>query len=144
MNDDMKDFELDLKDFDTQILEDIKNDLKYLYRKAIQESVYDRYSPTEYVRSYELRDSIRVEFKDGALYIFNDINDLYYESAIDGRLTSSIIPYLVEGGHKDDTGIHDAYHDYGGRHFLEVAKEMITSKYPDVKCEIINDKPQWI
>jgi hypothetical protein len=60
---------------------------------------------------------------------------------VDGRLTSSIVPWLVEMGHKDDTGIQNAYHDYSGRRFLELAKELITSKYPDLKCEIINDRP---
>lgn len=140
-NDNLFQIEKELEEYGEKYLENIKEEIKKIFQEAIYEAVYERYEPITYERNFILRDAIGIEIKDNCLYIYNDINEAFYTSAVDGRNVNALVPWLIEMGHKDDTGINNVYHNYAGRRYLEVAKEMIMAKYPELKIEIIKDRP---
>ena len=142
-NDDLKYIEQQIKLYQEDLLRQIQDDLKDLFQQAIQESIYDRYDPVEYQRSYDFLNQIGMKFVDDKLIIYNDINDMYYTSAVDDSEVTSALPWFLEHGHSDGIG-NNLYHDYSGRHYLEVCKEFIESKYPDMKVQIIDDEPSMV
>jgi hypothetical protein len=133
-----------IKEYQNQYLKKIQNDLQELFKQAIEEAVYDQYSPTVYERTYQLRDRFGVKFQGDKLIIYNDTDNMNYASAVDGRDVTGLVPYIINTGHSDDTGINNMYHNYPSRNFLSLAKEMINRKYPELKVEIISDTPPMV
>lgn len=142
MDDELKEFEKELEEELKKYLNNIKEDIKKIFQQAIQDKVYDYYQTNTYRRSGELRDSVAVEIKNNTIYVYNDVNDMWYESAVDGRNVTNIVPWLVNEGHSDGVG-DNQYHNFEGRHYLEEAYEKIKKKYPDLDIEIVNDKPPY-
>lgn len=134
-----------LKQYQKEYFAQVSTDLIELFKTAINDTIYDIYSPTQYTRTYMLRESVVARFneQEGALYVYSDINTSYY-SAVDGRDVSQAIQWFIEEGHNDNSGINNMYHNYSGRHYLEKAQELIKQKFPDLKIEIINDETPMV
>jgi hypothetical protein len=104
--------------------------------------VYDAYTPVDggYNRTFSLLNSVdsRVT-EDGDLLIYINEGDLDYKSAVDGSNQSKNVPFFVNYGHTDSTGIANMYHDYPARNFIESAAERISNEFV-IKVEIVNDR----
>ena len=116
-----------------------------LFKQAIDETIINVYSPNTYVRTYMFRESVKAHYdkNNDVIYVYSDINSGYY-SAVDGRDVTPAISYWLEHGHEDDTGIDNAYHNYGERRYLERAEELIKKEYPDLDIEIIDEPPSKV
>lgn len=134
-------FDALLREYEKEVLRKIQEDVKKLYSQAIDETVYQAYSPTTYERTYQLKDRVSCKLEGNKLIVYTDIDNMEYTSAVDGRDVTSAVPYFVLGGHSDDTGIDNMYHNYPGRNFLQRSKELIKQKYPELEIVIINDTP---
>lgn len=116
-------------------IQSIINDIMLIFLQAITLAVY-RYEnaganfPTVYRRKYQLLlSSLNYIMDDNNLYVFIDASALNYHSNVTGEDVSEHVPYWVEDGHHDDTGIQNQYHNYEGRKYLELARDMIEAKY---------------
>lgn len=113
-----------------------------LFKQAIDETIYEAYSPNTYDRTYMFRDSVKAHYDENedVIYVYSDINTGYY-SAVDGRDVTPAISYWLEHGHEDNTGINNAYHSYSGREYLRRAEELIKKEFPDLDIEIVDEEP---
>ncbi len=134
----IKEFEQELDNESNKILKEIQSDTKEILKKSIMQNVYSFYTPKAYERNFYLLNNINSHLDEnkGDLYTFIDSNYGYF-SVLDGRDVSQYVPYWVNEGH--DMSIFNAGY-YEGRHYLELAKQLIDSKY-NCDCEIINDEP---
>jgi hypothetical protein len=140
-------------DIDKEISEEFNN---YLYKIAdqIQEimiraiilSVYRRYNPVEYKRTYALAQcvSVKVDTTRNVLLAYIDEDKLDYFSAVDGRAVTPLIPYIIEEGHNDDYPyVFNMYHHYPARRYLEMARDMILTQL-GIDVEIVKNPPQYV
>lgn len=126
-------------------LNQIKQRVIELYRQAIEETIYNAHSPTQYKRTYQMLNSIAVKFENDKLIIYTDTANMSYYSAVDGRDATELVPWMLEQtGHMDGTGIVNLYHYYPERRFLERAKELIQNEFPDLQIEIIKEEPSIV
>lgn len=121
-------------------LKKIKNRVIQIFKECIQEQLYDRYSPEEYNRTYQMLESVDVIVKGDSIIVFNnpDLMTKGYESAVDGTDVTQYITTFLQG-HDDSSNINNMYHHYPQANYLEVAKERIESEL-GLKCEIINER----
>jgi len=120
-------------------LKTIQSRLEQLLKDSIMSEIYSKYSPTTYVRTYMFLESVRAYVNDmGEIYVYSDVNTGYY-SAVSGEDVSSSISGWLEGGHSDNTGINNQYHNYTPRLYLEKAYSLIKSEYPMLRVSIIDD-----
>lgn len=111
---------------------------KQILQEEIYLKVYNAYNPKEYERNYQLLESINIDIQtDGSIRLFFD--DVLYWSNVDFSDQSEHVPFYVNYGHKDDSGIHNMYHDYGGRRFMESAARRIRAEF-GVRVAIIKDR----
>jgi hypothetical protein len=111
-----------------------------ILKEEIQKLVYEAYTPVIYERTYSLLNSVDSKVtEDGDLLIYINEGDLNYTSVVDGSNQSMNVPFFVNYGHHDDTGIDNMYHNYPARNFIESAAERISSEF-GIKVEIINDR----
>jgi hypothetical protein len=140
-------FEQEVKRYQDKLINSIKGRLVELFKQALEETVYDYYNPTTYERTNRLKDSVTVKFDNATntLYIYPDITNGYV-SAVDGRDVSLAVPYWIQSGHSDNTGINNQYHSYEGRDYLQRAKELIDKEFKEYgfDIEIINDQPSRV
>jgi len=124
-------------------LESIKKRVEELFQQAISETIYQRYSPSEYVRNNTFLNSVRanIDLVTGTLFVHTDINegDQYY-STKDGSPQFSNIENYLEYGHKDSTGISGMYHDYTPSFYLERAYALIHEEFPELTLTIIKEE----
>lgn len=134
-----------ITDYQKKYFKEIEQDIIQIFQEAIDQTIYDAYTPNTYKRTYMFRDSVRChyDYKNNVLYVYSDINTGYY-SAVDGRDVTPAISYWLQEGHSDGTGIDNQYHNYQGRNYLEKAEKMIKEKYPDLKLKIVNDSPPTV
>jgi hypothetical protein len=137
--------------FDKYEKEQVLNEFK-IYLKSIQKrcveilqeeiytSLYLKYEPTQYERTFQLLQNIISEsdLKDGAIYIHLDEENSVYTSAVDGSPQTENIPFLLNYGHTDGTGIDNMYHNYPARYFMEKAARRIRKEL-GVRVAIIKD-----
>lgn len=140
-------FQEQLQEYKLQYLKEIADDCLELFREAIDEAVYGSYTPTWYPRTRKLFDNCTYKIENDELYIYVDIDAITYNSWVSyndtGKEVGSAVPYFVESGHMDRSGIENQYHDYEPRYYLERAKSKILLKY-GFEVEIINDKPSMV
>jgi hypothetical protein len=121
-------------------IKQIQKRCEEILKEEIQKLVYEAYTPVTdgYKRTYSLLNSVdsRVT-EDGDLLIYINEGDLDYTSAVDGSNQSMNVPYFVNYGHHDTTGIDDMYHNYPSRGFIESAAKRISDEF-GIKVEIIN------
>ena len=142
-------FQIQLNQFEQQYLKEIAEDCLKLFKEAIDESVYDSYSPTWYPRTMQLLNqcTYHIDNKLNTLTIYVDTDNITYNSWINYKDTGievgSAVPYFVESGHMDGILIENEYHEYQPRYYLEKAKSKILSRY-GFDVEIINDIPKIV
>lgn len=135
-----------LKEKEQEKLQDDSEEIKELFEKAIQSSIYDYYTPKYYNRNYTFLNSVvtHLDIENNTLYVYSDINegDEYY-SAVDMSPQFQNINNWLEDGHSDGIGIKvpkfNQYHEFEGRNFLEKAEELIKEQFPDYNIKIIKD-----
>jgi hypothetical protein len=130
-----------------QLEQEFKTYLKSIQKRCVEilqeeiyTSLYSKYEPSEYIRSYQLLENIisEVDIKDGSIYVHLDGDNSVYYSAVDDSPMTDLVPYFVNYGHEDGTGIKNNYHSYKGRHFFEKAAKRI-KKELGVRVAIIKD-----
>lgn len=121
-----------------EYLKSISIRCKEILQEEIYLKVYSAYDPTEYERTYQLLESIAIDITtDGSIRLFFD--DVLYWSNVDFSDQSEHVPFYVNYGHKDDTGIKNMYHDYKGRRFMESAARRIKAEF-GVRVAIMKDR----
>lgn len=137
--------------FDKYEKEQIQNEFK-IYLRSIQKrcveilqeeiykSVYLKYDPIEYERTYQLLQNIisEIDLKDSAIYIRLDTDNSVYTSAVDGSPQTENVPFFLNYGHTDGTGIDNMYHNYPARRFMEKAARRIRKEF-GIRVAIIKD-----
>jgi hypothetical protein len=132
-----------LNKYKNQLIKNIQPELEEIFKQALDISVYNAYTPTEYNRTYALRNSVRSKIEDGKLLLYIDTDTLSYYSVYNtNRNVSEAVPFWIESGHMDSSGIENQFHDYEARYYLEQCKQLIISKYGNTfEVNIINDIP---
>ena len=126
----------------------IQNKVEELFKEAIQESIYDYYTPIPeehggYHRNYTFLNSVtaHIDMKSGIMYVYSDLNEgSQYYSAVDGSPQFQNIGHWMESGHSDNTGYGGQYHQFEGRNYLERAKELINQEFPDLQIQILDNE----
>lgn len=137
-----------MDDIDTQFqgmmdayLESIKGRLEELMKEAIQQTIYDAYTPVEngYQRTYTFLNSVVAKINpEGNINLYVDLNEgSQYYSTVDGSPQYSNISEYLEGGHSDSSGINNMYHNYSPTSYLEKASELISQEFPGLNIEIV-------
>lgn len=121
----------------------LSNKVRQIFKEVIQSVIYDSYTPTIYERTYQLPNAINIEVNNDELIVYIDGDLLSYYSAVDRRNVSPAVPYFLESGHSDDSGIDNMYHNYPSRNYLEEVKNRIVSEL-GLECRVINDKPYQV
>lgn len=137
----------EIKRCELEYLNDIKVRIKELYKIAVDEKIYQYYSPTTYVRTYDYLNSVDVKLdsRNNSLFVFADLNEgMGHNSVVTGEDESANINNWIINGHDDGIGIkkqgYNQYHRYEGRdEVLTYAQELIQREFPDLKVQIIND-----
>lgn len=127
-------------------LNKIADQIQEIMIKAIILSVYRRYNPVEYKRTYALAQcvSVKIDTNKNVLLAYVDENKLDYFSAVDGRAVTPLVPYIIEEGHNDDYPyVFHMYHHYPARRYLEMARDMIVTQL-GIDVEIIKTPPQYV
>lgn len=125
--------------------ESIRIKIKELYQQALRETLYEAYTPQgkkHYDRTYQMLNNIDVKIENDDIIVYNNIENMNYQSVVDKRDVTALIPFLLDyTGHMDGTGIYNMYHYYPERHYLERAKELIQEEFPQFKIEIFRNQP---
>lgn len=137
MNDDWKELEEYLFQQTQQLTKEMTQEANKILKKNVKSEVYDNYNPSTYTRSKSLQNSITSDETEGITYF--DDSKLYYKSKVTGEDVSQYVPKGIDGGHKDDTGINNAYHNYPSRKFMEKTKKELESIYGEGCCEIVDN-----
>lgn len=126
-----------------KVLKQIYPDIENIFVNALIQSVYDYYRPTSYDRTYQLISAIDYEIVGNSLIVFINDKKLNYKSAWGGRNVSPAVPYWVQEGHDDDSPINNQFHHYEGRHYLEMAQQLLRQEL-GIDAEIIIQQPQYV
>lgn len=137
----------------------IKEDCRQILYDTLMETVFSRI-PREYKRTGQLENINNIDFKieNDTLYIYFDTSNMEYYSFGRGLGTDTsklkpmpgdAIIHFLNSGHDisgdysrnvgDNTG-YDYFNNYPSQKFLQLAKERIESKYPNIKVEIFEDQ----
>jgi len=124
-------------------LKQIANSCKEILEDAIQSEVYDKYSPKVYDRTNQLRDNVRVDVKNGFIYVYVNTGNMKYSSNSKNSHKQDIskwIPYWINYGHNiGGQGGNFMYDYYPSRNYLQKAKERI-EKELGFEVEIIDNE----
>lgn len=127
--------------YEKEYLNSIKNDIVKIFKEAIQKEVYDYYNPTVYARQYRLLDNVTIDLKpDNSLFVYTDVLNVGYKSAITGNNVGSMLDTFVFEGHDSESSVMNQYEHFEPRLALQTAKKMIQEKYPDLKVYIVNSE----
>lgn len=138
-SDDFKFISETIKEMKDQYLQDIVQDCQQIYKDNIEKMVYDMYSPTQYVRTYDMENSVTFKLEGDTIFIYNDTNKMDYYSAVTGdSVSGNAVVNYVNYGHNDYSPINNNFHHYLERNFLEQTKEDIENKY-NIKVEIVDE-----
>jgi hypothetical protein len=130
-----------------QLEQEFKNYLKSIQKRCVEilqeeiyTSLYSKYEPSNYIRSYQLLENIisEIDMKDGSIYVHLDGDNSVYYSAVDDSPMTDLVPLFVNYGHEDGTGVGGMYHSFKGKHFFEKAARRI-KKELGVRVAIIKD-----
>jgi hypothetical protein len=122
----------------SKYLSSIAAECEQILRDAIYDDVYMSYDPKVYERNEQLLNNIDMEMgTDGAIRLF--FSGLNYRSEVDGSDQSDNVPFYINDGHIDGTGINNMYHTYPKRHFMEDAAKKIRALF-GVKVTILKDQ----
>lgn len=81
-----------------QSMKEVGEELKDIFKEAIQEEVYDAYSPSKYERTYQLRDKmVEITRATGDSVEVSVTHTGDHISYVNG--TRFYVPYGLEGGH---------------------------------------------
>jgi hypothetical protein len=121
-------------------VKDIQKRCEQILREEIEKLVYDSYDPSMYERTFSLLEAVdsRVN-ENGELLIYINEGALDYFSVVDGSNQSKNVPFYLNYGHQDSTGIDNMYHTYPARNFIESAAKRMSDEF-GMKVEIINDR----
>lgn len=131
-----------------QLEQEFKKYLKSIQKRCVEilqeeiyTSLYTSYEPTSYQRTFQLLENIisEIDMTDGSIYVRLDTDNSVYYSAVDDSSQTDNVPFYVNYGHKDGTGINNKYHNYEGRHFVEKAAKRI-KKELGIRVKIIKDQ----
>lgn len=136
MSDDWKELEEYLFQQTQQLTKEMTQDANKILRKNVKSEVYDNYTPTTYSRSKSLQNSITSDEIEGITYF--DDSKLNYKSNVTKEDVSQYVPKFLDSGHKDDSGINNAYHNYPAKKFMEKTKRELEEIYGDGCCEIVD------
>jgi hypothetical protein len=132
----------------------ISDEIRDLFKDAIQRAVYDYYTPKRYDRHGDIltnQDAFTITQEKGHMSVVINTDIFNYYSAVDkSRDVSNLVWGFMasnknkngQTGHDDNKGKrrrgYNQYHRYEKRKYLELAKDLIESEYEGVKVEIIN------
>ena len=129
----------------TEYLKKIEKRCKEILEQSIVDNVYNAYSPSEYQRTDQLRNSVRTKIEDNKLFVYID-DTLNYHSNINrekypDEMVSKMTPYWVNyGHHTDKDNPIPIFDDYDGRYFIEKAINKIKEEFGDeVIVNVVND-----
>lgn len=136
-----------------EALVEISDEIRNLFKDAIQKAVYDYYTPKRWNRHETIltsEDAFTISQEKGKMTMVINTDIFNYISAVDGSNVSNLVwGFLASNknkngqtGHDDSIGKrrrgYNQYHRYEKRKYLELAKDLIESEYEGVKVEIIN------
>ena len=136
-------------------LDSIGGHVVQLFKQAIQEKVYDYYSPIPeekggYKRTMAFIDSVTFEYiwEEDSLFVYTDITSNTYSSRYgDKGDVSEYVATWLEHGHSDGIGVvrdgENQFHEYEGRSYLERAYELISKAYPFLYVEIVDEVAEY-
>lgn len=140
----MDDLDFEMQQILQQELNRISERIKAIFIECIEQEIYDRYTPSWYDRTYQLKNNVEIEINDGSILVYVNPDNMDYYSAYNReRDVTEAVPWFLTQGHKDNTGINNWFHNYPKSNYLEVAKERIQNEL-GLECEIINEKPSWV
>lgn len=137
MNNDWKELEKYLFQQTQQLTKEMTQDANKLLKKNVKSKVYDNYTPTTYTRTKDLQNAITSDENEGITYF--DDSRLNYKSNVTKKNVSEYVPKFINSGHKDDSGINNAYHNYPDRRFMEKTKRELEEIYSEGCCEIVDN-----
>lgn len=145
----MDDLQAQFKKQIDEYLQHIQSRVEKLFKQAIQSAIYDYYTPVQggYHRNDTFLNSVKahIDLETGIMYVYNDLNEgSNYYSEVDGSPQFQNLANWMEYGHSDGYGIaskgYNQYHQFEGRRYLETARDLIQSEFPDLKIEIIGNE----
>jgi len=121
--DDFAQLDLEIK----RLLSQVSVACKKILEEEIEALVYNVYEPNTYERTNQLKNSIIYNIsEDGSIHLLFDGQK--YESYVDDSDQSENVPYYINFGHSDSTGIDNMYHNYPARDFMESAKRRMETE----------------
>jgi hypothetical protein len=121
-------------------IKNIQKRCEQILREEIEKLVYDSYTPEVYERTFSLLEAVDSKItNDGSLLVYINEGALDYYSVVDGSNQSKNVPFYLNYGHEDATGIDNMYHNYPSRNFIESSAKRISNEF-GIKVEIINDR----
>ena len=117
-------------------LHKIAPDLENIFKECVDEVVYSYDS--DWDRQYRLLDYIvTVDEDNGTIFLHEDLMGAGYFSAVDGSNQDANLDSFIFEGHNDDSPIQNEYHHYEPREVLQLAKQRIEEKYPELNVKIV-------
>jgi len=120
----MDDFERQLNiEYNKELIK-IQNRCKEILEEEIDRQLYDKYEPKTYTRTYQLRDNVETEIRNGELYVYINTGNTHYED-FRGNDVSKYIPLWTNYGHNSSNYEQFMLFQYPTRGYIETSKRRI-------------------
>lgn len=121
-------------------IKNIQKRCEQILREEIGKLVYDSYDPIVWNREFQMLEAVDSKItEDGSLLVYINEGVLDYYSVVDGSNQSKNVPFYLNYGHQDSTGVDNMYSNYPARNFIESTAKRISNEF-GIKVEIINDR----
>lgn len=124
----MDDFDIQLDNELEKHLSKIIDRCQVIVEEEIDRCIYSIYDPHQYMRTYQMRNSVRTDVKDGILYVYIDSNLLNYTD-FKGNDVSDYVPYWLEYGSNSNQYNRFMLFQHPSRGFIRNSAERIRKEF---------------
>lgn len=107
--------------------------------KNVDKNLYNAYTPLEYIRTKNLKNSIIINRQNKNEYLveFEPLTNIKF--SVTGEDVSNYVAKWQNDGHTDNTGIDNMFHNYPSRNYIEETIKNINEKYGENVVEKVDN-----
>lgn len=139
-----------IEEYKKEKFNEIKEDIINIFRQCVEKDVYSYDS--DWDRLYRLLDHINAEeIEKGGLFVFEDLSNAGYYSAVDKyNVDDRLDSFIFEGHVNQNRKVNNMFTNYPyaenpgfqSGQVLQDAKKMIETKYPELEVTIVTSKSE--
>ena len=133
----MDDFDIAVQSAINDNINVIVNRCKEIVEEEIDRKIYDIYDPKQYLRTNQMRNSVRTDVRNGVLYVYINTGNMHYEDFY-GNDQTKYVPYWLEYGHNSNNYNKFMLFQYPSRGYMSTAKERIKREL-GLEVELIDE-----